>query len=103
ICELESIFQKYSKIRFIVALIAKSQVFPDSSLSDYFCIKNPFDYRKMIELPLPDWTIENIKNWLVNFQGLSKSESYQLAKRIYSESEGTPSVVCSILERDFKA
>ncbi|MHC5717042.1 MAG: hypothetical protein ACYTX0_34240 [Nostoc sp.] len=103
ICELEPIFQEYSKIRFIVALIAKSQVFSDcSSLSDYFCTNNNFDYRKIIELPLLDWTVEDIKNWLINFQGFSNVKSLQLADRIYRESEGTPSVICSILEKEFK-
>lgn len=104
ICELKHIFQEYSKVRFIVALIAKSQIFPDcSSFSDYFCTNNnKFDYRKIIELPLHDWTVEDIKNWLINFQGFSNVKSLQLAKRIYSESEGTPSVICSILEKEFK-
>lgn len=102
ICELEPIFQEYSKIRFIVALVAKSQIFPDCSLSDYFCINNPFDYRKIIELPLPDWTVEDIKNWLINFKGLSNVASLQLANQIYNESEGTPLAVCSILENKFK-
>jgi Effector-associated domain 9/inactive STAND len=101
IFELEPIFQEYSKIRFIVALVAKSQVFPDCSSLDYFCKNNPFDYRKIIELPLPDWKIEDIKNWLINFQGFSNTKSLQWANRIYHESEGTPNVVCSILEDNF--
>ncbi|MBD2458494.1 hypothetical protein H6G80_31065 [Nostoc sp. FACHB-87] len=101
--ELEVVFQEYSKIRFIVALIAKSQVFPDCScLSDYFCFQNTFDCRKIVELPLPDWTVEDIRNWLIKFQGFSNSRSLQLANQIHSESEGTPSVVCSILENKFK-
>jgi hypothetical protein len=101
--ELDSIFQEYSKIRFIVALIAKSQVFPDcSSFSEYFCTNNIFDHRKIIELPLSDWTVEDIKKWLINFQGLSNAESLQLAMQFHGESEGTPSVVCSILEREFE-
>ncbi len=103
ICELEPVFRDYSKIRFIVALIAKSPVFPKrSSLPDYFCKKNTFDHLKIIELPLPDWTIEDIKKWLINFQGLSNAESLQLAKQIHRESEGTPDTICSILERKFK-
>ncbi len=103
ICELEPIFQDYSKIRFIVALIAKSSVFPKrSSFPDYFCKKNKLDHHKIIELPLPDWTVEDIKKWLISFRGLSNAESLQLAEQIYRESEGAPDTICSILEREFK-
>jgi hypothetical protein len=103
ICELEPIFKEYSKIRFIVALVAKSMVFPDCSSLNYFCQNNSFDCRKILELPLPDWTVEDIKSWLINFKGLSNKDSFNLANQIYDESEGTPSVICSILEKEFKA
>jgi hypothetical protein len=102
ICQLEPIFQEYSKIRFIVALIARSEVFPDCSSLDYFCKQNPFDYRKIIELPLPNWTVEDIQNWLINVKGFSNVESLRLANSIHKESKGIPQVVCSILEEKFK-
>jgi len=103
ICELEPVFRDYSKIRFLVALIAKSPVFPKrSSYPDYFCKKHKFDHRKIIELPLPDWTVEDINTWLISFRGLSDAESSQLAKQIHRESEGTPDTICSILESKFK-
>lgn len=105
ICELKPIFENYSQIRFIVVLIASYQVFPDClSLSDYFCTKDTFDPcdpSKIIELPLPDWTVEDIQTWLINFRGLSDEESQQLASQIYRESEGTPDTICSILEERF--
>ncbi|WP_438941548.1 hypothetical protein, partial [Moorena bouillonii] len=44
----------------------------------------------------------DIKDWLIKFRGLSKSESKQLAQQIYRESEGTPHTICSILEDKFK-
>ena len=100
--ELDPIFNKYSKIRFIVALIAKSKVFSDCCSLEYFCSKTTIDHRKIIELPLPDWTVEDIRRWLINNLGLSNPQSLQLAKQIYRESEGTPDTICSILERIFK-
>ena len=100
--ELKSVFNDYSKIRFIVALIAKSKVFSDCYSIEYFCSKDTFDYRKIIELPLPDWTIEDIKKWLISNLGLTNSQSLKLAKQIYRESEGTPDTICSILERIYK-
>jgi hypothetical protein len=101
ICELKPVFEEYSKIRFIVALMAKSKVFLDCCFLEYFCVKDTFDFRKIIEIPLPDWTVEDIKTWLINVQGLSNQESLELASQIYRESEGTPHTICSILEEKF--
>ena len=100
--ELDSVFQKYSKIRFIVVLIAKSKVFSDCCSLDYFCSKDTFDPRKILELPLSDWNVDDIKGWLKLVQGLSDEESQRLAQQYYEESEGTPDTICSILEREFK-
>lgn len=101
--EIDPIFREYSKIRFLVALIAKSPVFSKrSSYPDYFCKINTFDRRKIIELPLPRWTVEDIKKWLINFRGLSNAKSLQLAEQIYRESEGKPDTICFILEQKFK-
>ena len=97
--ELNPVFKDYSKIRFIVALIAKSKVFSDCCSLEYFCVKETFDSRKIIELPLSDWTVQDIKKWLISNLGLDNSESLQLAKKIHRESEGTPHTICSILEK----
>jgi inactive STAND len=101
--ELDLVFLEYSKIRLIVALIAKSNVSSVcSDLSDCFCTMDAFDKRKIIEIPLLDWTTKDIQNWLINFKGLSNPISRQKADEIYRESEGTPSVICSILDKEFK-
>ncbi len=100
--ELDTVFNDYSKIRFIVAIIAKSKVFSDCCSLEYFCSKTTIDCRKIIELPLPDWTVKDIKRWLITNLGLSNAKSLQLAKQIYRESEGTPDTICSILERIYK-
>lgn len=103
ISDLNPIFGEFGKIRFIVALVAKSKVFDDCSyLSPCFCTADTFQSGKAIELPLPDWEVEDIKKWLINFRGLSNAESLKLAKQIHRESEGTPDTICSILERDFR-
>ncbi|WP_017317444.1 hypothetical protein [Mastigocladopsis repens] len=103
ICEIDPIFREYSKIRFLVALIAKSPVFTKrSSYPVFFCKKNKFDHRKIIELPLPKWSVEDIKKWLIISQKLSNAESLQLAEQIYRESGGKPDTICFILEQKFK-
>ncbi|NEO44012.1 MAG: hypothetical protein F6K55_07690 [Moorea sp. SIO4A3] len=101
--ELNPVFIEFSKIRFIVALVAKSKVFPDcSSLQPYFCTQDKFEPCKAIELPLPNWEVHDIKQWLITCGGLSNSKSQKLAQQIYRESEGTPHTICSILEDKFK-
>ncbi|NEP54702.1 MAG: hypothetical protein F6K65_40300 [Moorea sp. SIO3C2] len=101
--ELNPVFLEFSKIRFIVALVAKSKVLPDcSSLQPYFCTKDELDPFKAIELPLPNWEVDDIKQWLITCRGFSNSKSQKLAQQIYRESEGTPHTICSILEDKFK-
>ena len=100
--ELKPVFKEYSKIRFIVALVAKSKVFSNCCSLEYFSGQTKIDHRKIIELPVPDWTVEDIRRWLINNLGLSKPQSLQMAKQIHRESEGTPDTICSILERIFK-
>ena len=101
--QLKPIFQNYSKIRFIVTLIAKGEVFSRRSpLPDFFCKNNEFDDRKIIELPLSNWTEKHIQDWLICFQGLSNQQSLELAQKIKSDSKGKPNTICSILESKFK-
>ena len=101
--ELKPTFTEFSKIRFILALVAKGKLsFNCSSLSTYFCTEHQFEPCKAIELPLPDWTVDDIGNWLINFRGLSNKDSRKLAWQIHQESEGTPDTICSILERKFR-
>ncbi|NEP14291.1 MAG: hypothetical protein F6K14_29675 [Symploca sp. SIO2C1] len=100
--ELRPTFVEFSQIRFILALVAKSKLTPDcSSLSTYFCKEDTFEPCKAIELPLPDWTVDDIDKWLIKFRGLSNRDSKKLALQIHRESEGTPDTICSILERKF--
>lgn len=103
ISELNSVFNEFSRIRFIVALIAKRQVFDCSSLTSSFCTEDAFEPCKAIELPLPNWTIDDIRTWLINNQGLSNSDSEKFASQIHGESEGTPDTICSILEKKYKS
>lgn len=104
--EIAQVSKKY-KSKFIVALIADSQVLSDCS-AHYFCDGEPFDCYKLIELPLPDWTFDDIHTWLVRFKNLSASmkgktnpELERIAKKIHRESEGTPQSICVSLREQF--
>jgi len=105
ISELEIIFQEFSKIRFIVVLRSNAKIF-EKSYPSYFCKLSrnykltKFDPGQIIELPLLDWEVEDIKEWLIDNFGLSNDKSLQFARKIYQEGEGTPETICGILERD---
>jgi len=103
--ELEIVFGKFSKIRFIVVLKSNAKIF-EKSYPSYFCNLNEnyelteFDPCKIIELPLLDWEVEDIKEWLIDNFGLCNDRSLELARNIWDEGEGTPDTICGILERD---
>jgi hypothetical protein len=105
ISELEIIFQEFSKIRFIVVLRSNAKIF-EKSYPSYFCKLSrnykltKFDPGQIIELPLLDWEVEDIKEWLIDNFGLSNDKSLEFARKIYQEGEGTPETICGILERD---
>ncbi|MBD2122352.1 hypothetical protein H6F68_15795 [Trichocoleus sp. FACHB-262] len=102
------ITSKKYKSKFIVVLTANSQILFDCS-PDYFCDDQMFDCYKMLELPLPDWTADDIHDWLIRFRTLSNemrkktdAELKQIAKKIYRESDGTPESVCISLREKFR-
>jgi hypothetical protein len=85
----------------LVAVIAVRGVVPKSHLHSALCCnKQKFDGRKILELPLEKWKETEICHWLWKFSGLdaphigrTRSEIEQIAKTIYTVSEGKPSDV----------
>jgi len=101
------VVSKTYKSKFIVALIADSQILDDCS-SDYFCDGSVFDCYKMLELSVPNWTMDDIYEWLIPFRTLSRrmkdwsdQELKTFAKRLYRDSDGTPESVCVSLRKEF--
>nr|WP_278003584.1 hypothetical protein [Nodosilinea sp. TSF1-S3] len=98
------------KSKFIVALIADSQILPDCSAPDYpaayFCDEMAFDCYKLMSLPLPNWSVDDIQDWLMRFRPLfptlqlhTKDDLKRLAKRIHRMSgDGIPQSVCANLQ-----
>lgn len=104
--EVTAISKKY-RSKLIVALIADSQILPDRP-SAYFCDDKTLDFYKMLELSLPNWTVDDIYDWLILFRSVlpgmqekTESELVQIAKKIYRDSEGTPESVCVSLREKF--
>ena len=100
--ELKPIFSQYSQIRFVVALTAKNDVFENCCSLEYFCHQNNFDKRKIIEIPLQNWTIKDIQDWLITFRGFSDENSLNVAEEIHDNTKGVPHTVCSYLKEELK-
>ena len=104
--EVVVVSQKY-KSKFIVALIADSHILPECP-QEYFCDDEAFDCYKMLELPLPNWSVEDIHDWLIRFRTLSskiqkntKADLKRVANKIHRDSEGTPQNICDNLRELF--
>lgn len=104
----ENTFLKQNKNKMIAALIADSQfhINPDSSIE--FCHESTLSPDKIIEIPLTDWTLNDIYDWLIRFRYLSISfekmtqkKIHKMAQEIHEESEGTPESVCLRLRERF--
>lgn len=91
----------------VITLIADSQIFHRCP-SNYFCDDSAFDCYKMVELPLPDWTVDDVYSWLnplrrqfKRTQWLSDEEIERFAEKICRDSEGIPKLICSSLREEF--
>jgi hypothetical protein len=104
--KVTEVSQKY-KSKFIVALIADSHILSDCP-PDYFCDDDSIDCYKLLELPLPNWSIDDIYDWLVRFRTLSAkvkqktdAELQRVAQKVHRDSEGTPQNICANLRELF--
>lgn len=85
----------------LVAVIAVSGLIPETCLkSSLYCTPEEFDGKKIIKLPLHNWTDKEICEWLLRHSGLNAShiglkpqDIQQMAKAIYEITEGRPSEV----------
>ncbi|MDB9526278.1 hypothetical protein PN498_09800 [Oscillatoria sp. CS-180] len=104
--DVAAVSQKY-KSKFIVALIADSQMRLNCS-TEYFCEPGDLDCYKFLELPLPDWSVDDIYDWLITFRtvypklrGKNGQDLKRIAAKIHRASEGTPQNVCANLQEQF--
>lgn len=98
VAQLPTIATTYSKVRFITVLVVEDEIASDCL--EYCCIHDEYDGQKLIDLPLQDWTENDILDWL-DYLGLPKQQSEGIAKRIHRASRGIPELVCSALRREF--
>jgi|GEM_PF-897865 len=102
--------QDYSRVRLIVVIVTYGEIssdchcfcsFNQNVKSQNFVVEETV--LKAIDLPLKDWTVDEIRVWLEATQGLSKHQSKSLARTIYQRtSNGHPRDVYHVLEKKFR-
>ncbi|MGB3616363.1 MAG: hypothetical protein WBA10_21405 [Elainellaceae cyanobacterium] len=93
-----------NRCKLIVALIADGRVLQHCA-PPYFCAMDCYSSSKMLELPLSNWTIGDIRHWLTyfrprgpRFSNLEQLGIDELAASIYRGSNGIPAVLCQEIQ-----
>lgn len=107
VCKLEVIAQEKPLFKFIGIVSIQDNAKDEAILNLPCCTNQEFDCRKLLELPLENWTETEIKNWLITHSGLmlapiklELSKVNIIANAIHADSdEGKPKLVFkSLLE-----
>jgi hypothetical protein len=100
--KLPEITQKHDRVRFIAIILADA-LLPKESLAPFrWKAGAAFDGERIVELPLQNWTREEISGWLAEYYELERDQADCVARLAYEASrKGTPQMVCSYLESYF--
>jgi hypothetical protein len=89
----DSVISEYGLIRIVAILTCNSQI-DDCHLTNIpFCTIENFNPYHMIDIPLSNWTVNDIQRWLMNVRQLGRNDSETKAKQIHAESEGIPHLI----------
>jgi len=97
------VLPEHGFIKVVAVLASGSQVHTDCLSEISLCSLDSLNSHHMIDIPLPDWTVEDIQNWLMGEQQLGRTESLRCAQRLHADSDGTPHIVCSMLRDRYSA
>lgn len=99
ISRLDQLSNTHCLIR-VVGVIAVHSGVPEECLPRYLCYERRaenLDGTRFLEIPLETWTEQEIRNWLINFSGLtapniglSIPEIDAIARSIFEVSNGAP-------------
>jgi hypothetical protein len=100
--ELPAITETYHNVKFVGILSASHEI-PETCLGPpYCCTPDDPDDERVLELPLREWTREEIQEWLEMFSSLPAPRIEQVAQRVYDNSSGgTPSIAYRELSHYF--
>lgn len=92
----------YSKIKFLFFINMDKLIAQELKNSSIFCTDDGFSYDKILELPLTNWSVEEIKDWLVDFMGQADEKAFRKSKIIFDATQsGLPNLVCNYFEKNF--
>jgi hypothetical protein len=97
----DSVISEYGFIRIVAILTCTSQIDDCHLTTIPFCTIENFNPYHMIDIPLSNWTVNDIQRWLMNVRQLGRNDSETKAKQIHAESEGIPHLICSILKETY--
>lgn len=99
--ELEDVLEEWDS-RIIFVIVANRPLTEDCRKLPCFCTVDAFDSRSILEIPLNNWTEQDIRLWLTNHFRLSKPATKRWARQIYEESEGDPTLTRKALQDYFE-
>jgi hypothetical protein len=84
----------------LVAVLVMDDQFITGTPPTLYSTKDEFHAEKILELPLQNWTSDEIQNWLETYSGLKAHEIDALVKKVYGASmNGLPQLVYDALSK----
>ena len=91
---------KYPRVKLIAAIVVDAELSPACFEEKCLCEIETASFRWR-QLPLRNWTQEEIQEWLECYPGIGNPRSINLSQRFFKASkQGVPGMVCQALERD---
>jgi hypothetical protein len=100
--ELRKVERRYSRVRVVILIIIDEEL-PQSALPpELCCTRSTFQVERILELPLENWTQDEIREWLelYSYLRLTTEEIGTLARVVYNSSQsGLPALVSEALSQ----
>lgn len=102
--QLPHLSKMYSRLRVVVIISADEPLPPESVPPEIFCTKEKFHNEKILELPLQNWTSDEIQEWLESYSGMNTNDILMLTRKIYNaSSKGLPALVYQAISQHLPA
>lgn len=89
------------RVNIVAVIDSESQLNKECEALPYYCNPDEFDSKKILKLPLNQWTEDDILEWLERYGCLPASQIDVMAKQIYLKTmKGIPLMVCEALKKE---
>jgi hypothetical protein len=101
--EISEVSKNYYEIKVVVLLFFNEPLSERCLEANQCCTFEQFEKEKILEIPLCEWTPEDIGQWIAKYSGmgLPRSEVDRIANKVYRSAEGSPSQVANELLKAF--